>query len=68
MSICHKTFGGCEHHNMCLHDEEVNPEVLFLLSAKLERTGSFLVSSSLLDRGLEEEDRESKRHELHDES
>lgn len=54
----------------CLHDEEASPEVLILLSPKVERLGSFFVSCSLLDnRGFEEEDdddRESKRHELHD--
>lgn len=56
---------------MCLHNEDVNPEVLVLLSPKPERLGSFFASSSLLDdSGFEEEDvdRESKRHEPHDES
>lgn len=53
----------------CLHNEEASPGVLILLSPKVERLGSFFVSCSLLDnRGFEEEDddRESKRHELHD--
>lgn len=54
------------------YNEEANPGVLLLLSPKPERLGWFFVSSSLLDNsGFEEEDdgdRESKRHELHDES
>lgn len=58
------------HHKICLHNEEVNPGGL-LLSSKPDRLGSFFVSSSLLDNsGFEEEDdgRESKWHDLHDES
>lgn len=61
------------------YKEEANPGVLTLLSPKLEKLGSCLVSSSLLDNsGFEEEveeeveevedDRDSKRHELHGES
>ncbi len=61
----------CLHHKIFLHNEEANPGVLILLSPKPERLGSFFVSSSLRgNSGFEEEadDRESKRHELHDES
>ena len=56
---------------MCLHNEETNPGVLACLSLRLERPGSFLVSCSRLDNsGFEEEDdgRERKWLELHDES
>lgn len=68
----------CKQHSISLHNEEASPGVLTLLSPKPERLGSCLVSSSLLDSsGLEEEvedveeeedDRDSKRHELQGES
>lgn len=58
-------------HKVCLHNEEPSPGVLILPSPKPERLGSVFVSSSLLvDSGFAEEDddRESKWRELHDES
>lgn len=57
-------------HNTVLHNE-AKPGVLALLSPKPERLCSFIVSRGLLDsRGFDEEDdgRDSKRCELHDES
>ena len=61
----------CLCYKICIHSEEATPGVLILRSPKLEKLGSFFVSCSLLDNsGFEEEDddRESKRHEPHDES
>ena len=58
-------------HKVCLHNEEPSPGVLILPSPKPERLGSVFVSSSLLvDSGFveEDDDRESKWRELHDES
>ena len=59
------------NHKICLHNEESNPAVRTRLSLKPVRGDTSFVSCSLLDNsGFEKEDdgRESKRHELHDES